>query len=68
MIDLTPLLKSQEVARIIGITAQSLDNWRCAGKGPRYVKDGEDRRARVYYRPVDVQTWIEDRLTGGEGS
>lgn len=51
------LLKTAEAARMMGITKQTLDQWRYRGIGPRYLKVGSN----VRYRPSDVLAWLTAR-------
>lgn len=55
----TPLLLNvREAAARLGLSKSTLDKWRCAGKGPRYVKS-TDRAVR--YDPADLDAWIAAR-------
>jgi hypothetical protein len=53
-ITVTELMTQDEVAALFDITVPVLANWRCVGKGPRYVKLG----GRVKYRKSDVEAFI----------
>ncbi len=57
------LLVSEEAARFLRISPQTLNNWRSAGKGPPHVKMG----GRVAYRRSVLVTWAESRETRGSG-
>jgi predicted DNA-binding transcriptional regulator AlpA len=52
------LLRPADVAERIGIPVGTLANWRCDGRGPRYLKVGR----HVRYRAADLETWL-DRQT-----
>jgi len=52
------LLNVREAAARLGLSKSTLDKWRCAGKGPRYVKS-TDRAVR--YDPEDLDAWIAAR-------
>ncbi|MEQ1488947.1 MAG: helix-turn-helix domain-containing protein [Terricaulis sp.] len=54
------LLNVREAAARLGLSKSTLDKWRCAGKGPRYVKS-TDRAVR--YDPEDLDAWIAARKT-----
>jgi predicted DNA-binding transcriptional regulator AlpA len=54
------LLNVREAASRLGLSKSTLDKWRCAGKGPRYVKS-TDRAVR--YDPEDLDAWITARKT-----
>lgn len=49
------LLTTEELAIMIGVTAETLREWRRLKQGPDYVKAGKG----VMYREVDVQDWIK---------
>ena len=50
-------LTSTQAADLLGITVNSLERWRAASRGPVFFRTGV--RGRVYYRPADVEAWIE---------
>jgi len=56
------LISSKQAAAALGIQLQTLQCWRMQGKGPRYVRLGDNRLGRVAYRPQDVSAWIEEHL------
>ena len=49
------LLTTTEAAPRVGVSAGTLENWRVAGTGPRFIKSGR----RVLYDPVDIEAWKE---------
>ena len=49
------LLKTREVAAITGVPESTLRYWRCAGKGPPYVK----LAGRVRYDEADVIAYVK---------
>lgn len=52
---MNPLLKTKDVAEILGLDPKTIQNWRYLQVGPPFVR----HRGRVYYRPADVQAYIE---------
>jgi predicted DNA-binding transcriptional regulator AlpA len=49
------LLRTEEAARRLGVSARTLDSWRWLGTGPRYIK----LTARVVRYPADaLQEWV----------
>lgn len=52
------LLNVREAAARLGLSKSTLDKWRCAGKGPQYIKS-TDRAVR--YDPADLDAWIAAR-------
>ena len=51
------LLKDTEAAEFLGVSPQTVRNWRCTHRGPRYVKFGRS----VRYRPEDLLEFINQR-------
>lgn len=51
-------LNTKEAAGILGIAANTLNKWRMVGRGPRYVKHGDGRNARVAYSEVDLLAYL----------
>lgn len=47
-------------AGVIGVAKSTLRHWRSAGIGPRYVKYGTGRGARVVYFDSDLDDFIEE--------
>lgn len=47
-------------SRYLGVSAATLRFWRKNGEGPRFFRAG-DRLVR--YRRVDLDSWIESRLS-----
>ncbi len=48
-----PLLTTSEAAPRVGVSAGTLENWRVAGTGPKFIKSGR----RVMYDPADIEAW-----------
>ena len=46
----SPFLTTEEAAEFLRVGARTLDNWRWAGKGPRFHKHGQ----RVVYHEDDL--------------
>ncbi len=60
---MTDLLRPEEFAAMIGMSPRTLANWRSNGKGPKYLKIGDeppegkqDRREVRYQRDV-AERW-----------
>ena len=53
------LISSKRAAELIGVKPQTLRLWRYAGKGPRYIRLGENRYCQTAYRLADIEAWIE---------
>ena len=54
------LLSERDAARILAVSARTLENWRRTGSGPAFVKLAGGRNVRY---PVDgLHEWIADNL------
>jgi excisionase family DNA binding protein len=53
-----PLLGPDDVSELLGVPSATLANWRCAGKGPPFLRVGR----HVRYRRGDVERWIDDQV------
>ena len=53
-----PVLTSPQAAAILGCRPQTLRKWRVLGKGPRYVRLGDNPRGRVVYLTSDISAWL----------
>jgi len=54
-----PYLNSREVAVILQLSVRTLERMRVDGSGPRFLKAGRGKRARVLYQMSDVTGWLE---------
>jgi Helix-turn-helix domain len=53
---MNPLLTEEQTARALGnLSVKTLQRWRWAGRGPRFIKIG----AAVRYDPEDLAVFIE---------
>ena len=52
------LLTQSEAAKILRLSARTLERHRWAGTGPSFVKLGR----RVFYRPQDIETYIAGQI------
>jgi predicted DNA-binding transcriptional regulator AlpA len=57
-----PLLGPSDVGALLGLPTATLANWRCAGKGPPFLRVGR----HVRYRRGDVDTWINAQIRDPE--
>lgn len=58
------LISTKQTAAALGVKLQTLRAWRMQGRGPRYVRLGDNRLGRVAYRPEDIAAWIEEHTAG----
>ena len=50
-------------AKMLGVSAGTLANWRCQGRGPRHVAfPSGGGRPMVRYRVSDLEDWLADNL------
>lgn len=49
------LLKEQEAADLLKMSARTLQGWRMVGRGPAYVRAGRSIR----YRQADIVHWVD---------
>ena len=49
------LLYEEEAADFLKLSARTLQAWRCAGRGPAFVRAGR----AVRYRRADLVAWID---------
>lgn len=47
------LLSTTEAAPLAGVKAKTLENWRCMGLGPKFVRVGR----LIRYDPDDIRNW-----------
>lgn len=49
------LLDTRAAAPRVGVAPGTLENWRVAGSGPKFIKAG----GKVMYDPADIEAWKE---------
>lgn len=59
-----PLWTVGDLARFLGVPAQTIYVWRCRGYGPPGVRIGRHLR----FRPSDVERWLAERADYVTGS
>lgn len=45
----------REAARLLGVSARTLFNWRAAGRGPRFKREG----GRILYATAALSRWLD---------
>lgn len=55
---------TDDAAKLLGVSAKTLANWRCLGKGPAYIRLGNSPRAQVLYRYEDLNVWLSSLSRG----
>ncbi len=56
------LVTSREAANYLGVSSDTLDNWRCQGRGPVFIKTTPSSRGKVLYRISDITAWQDANL------
>lgn len=59
---MTVLLTSREAAAYLSVAPETLDNWRCQGRGPAFIKTTPSSRGKVRYRLSDIAAWQDANL------
>lgn len=52
------LITIDELAEFLGVKRTTLAQWRCAKRGPDYLKAGRN----IFYRRSDVDEWLQMNL------
>jgi predicted DNA-binding transcriptional regulator AlpA len=60
------LLTVREVAALLKLEKTTLDQWRHYRAGPPFIRLGTSRTARIRYRRIDVEAWLDSHGTGWE--
>lgn len=58
---LNDLLDNERTSSLLGIKPNTLEIWRCKGKGPRFIKLGSEKQSPIRYRRADVAEWINQQ-------
>ena len=51
------LLTPDELSLTLEVSINTLQTWRCEGRGPRYIKLGK----QVFYRFAELQDWVNEQ-------
>lgn len=62
------LLSTSQAASLIALSPKSLRCMRCDRTGPRCLKLGSGKQARVCYRRSDLEAWVRSRVVAVQGS
>lgn len=61
LVQLNDLLDNEQTSSMLGIKPNTLEIWRCKGKGPRFIKLGNEKQSPIRYRRTDVAEWIDQQ-------
>lgn len=64
---MSKLLTARELAEELGVTAETVLRWTRAGELPAVRLPGT-ARGRLRYRRADVDVWLEQHATAGDGT
>ena len=59
--DAGDLLSTKETARLLGVQPNTLEIWRVQGKGPPFLKLGDQQRSAVRYLRAALVAWAAKR-------
>ena len=62
------LLGTAAAAGLVGLSPKTLRQMRCERSGPRCLKLGTGKQARVTYRRSDLEAWVRSQVTSVQGS
>lgn len=51
-------LTTTEAAEVLRLSPRTLERFRVEGTGPKYLKAGGGKRARVLYDPKELRQWL----------
>jgi predicted DNA-binding transcriptional regulator AlpA len=58
------LLTCKEAAHLLRLSVPTLERLRAQSVGPKYIKLGTGKRARVVYRRSDLNDWLDGNRRG----
>lgn len=58
------LLTTVEAAAFLRLSPRTLERFRVEGSGPKFLKAGAGKRARVLYDPQELRTWLAGHSYG----
>lgn len=61
MSTVSPKVSNDEGAAMCGYTPASFKFLRFKGRGPRFIKTGPAKQAKVLYDVADIEAWLEQR-------
>lgn len=67
-VELDDLLSNEQTAAILGVKPNTLEIWRCKGKGPAFIKLGTHPSSPIRYQRSRVTAWIEANLHANTSS
>ncbi len=58
------LMTTAEAAALLRLSPRTLERFRVEGTGPRFIKAGAGKRARVLYDPAELKAWLDSYRYG----
>ncbi|MDP5279223.1 helix-turn-helix domain-containing protein [Sphingomonas sp. DG1-23] len=59
-VELDDLLSNEQTAALLGIKKNTLEIWRCKGKGPAFIKLGQHPSSPIRYQRSRVMAWLAE--------
>jgi hypothetical protein len=53
------LLTNDQTAELLGIQPNTLEIWRCKGKGPEFIKLGHTHSSPIRYQRSKILEWLQ---------
>lgn len=53
------MIDTNEAARLLGVSPETMVNWRSRSQGPAYIKILTGKLPRIRYRPIDLEQYME---------
>lgn len=67
-VELDDLLSNEQTAALLGIKKNTLEIWRCKGKGPAFIKLGDHPSSPIRYQRSRVMAWLQANLHASTSS
>lgn len=67
-VELDDLLSNEQTAAILGLKPNTLEIWRCKGKGPAFIKLGAHPSSPIRYQRSRVMAWLDAHLHASTSS
>lgn len=62
------MLTTREAAEYCGRSKKTLEKYREVGTGPAFYRDGDGPRSRVFYKPSDLDAWMQETISRKEAA
>ena len=55
-------LSQSQVAKVLGVSSSTLENWRKDSLGPNFIKVKSGKKGRILYSKIDIANWISNTV------